>query len=236
MRKKILLIVATHGDEKIGVQIIQALKKKGLGLSFDVIVGNPKALAQRKRYLDSDLNRIFPGKAGGNYEERRARDIVRIGKDYEQVIDLHGSVSKTGIFIIITKFTLANLLLALRFDIKKIVVWPEARETVGSLSTFMRAGIEIEAGPKDDAGVKAELLGVLTRFLRKNDEVFDLRKRLGSKEIYVVSGKLTKEKDAAPKELKDWVRRDDYYLLFVGQYEKVWCYKLKKVDLLGEVI
>ena len=112
LNKKILFIAAVHGDEKIGVEAINKIQKTKLSEKFDSLIANQKALAQNKRFIDSDLNRIFPGNVNGNYEEKRAKEITKIAKNYDFVIDLHGTISNTGIFIIIPKFTLANLLLA----------------------------------------------------------------------------------------------------------------------------
>jgi len=59
--KKILFIVATHGDEKIGVEVIERLRTKKLDRFFDYLVANPKALEKNTRFIDVDLNRSYPG-------------------------------------------------------------------------------------------------------------------------------------------------------------------------------
>ena len=100
---KILFSTLTHGNEIIGLDVVKKIKKiERLGDKFDYIISNSLAFSNNSRYVDSDLNRIFPGNDQGNYEEQRAVEIINIGKKYDYVIDLHGSVSNTGVFIIIT--------------------------------------------------------------------------------------------------------------------------------------
>jgi len=232
MKKKILFIGATHGNEYLGVDMIEQFKKTKYRKKFSGLIANPGALAESKRFVEADLNRVFPGKKNGNYEERRAQEILRVASKYDWVVDLHGSASATGIFIIITKFTLANLLLALRFDIDKIVVWPGVPETSGSLSTYMSAGIEIESGFRDDSKIKKALKKKLEGFFERLDTPLDLEKEMKKKQIFWYAGKLEKKNTKRPRGLKNWQKIKDYYPLFVdGQYSDLWCYKFKKVDL-----
>lgn len=233
--KKILFIAAVHGDEPIGMEAIKQIQKIKLKKEFDSIIANPKALAQNKRFIDSDLNRIFPGNINGDYEEKRAKEIIKIAKNYSSVIDLHGTISNTGIFIIMPKFTLANLFLALSFNIKKIVIWQKSSETIGSLSYFMNSGIEIESGLRDDPKIKNQLNKILIKFLENQDKIIDFKKEIKKREIYFVFGKLT-NKDKKPKIFKNWIKADNYYPIFIGQYENILCYKLKRINLLDENI
>ncbi|MCD4705120.1 succinylglutamate desuccinylase/aspartoacylase family protein [bacterium] len=230
--QKILFITLTHGNEAIGLNVIKKLKKINLKNQFNYIIANPLAFSENKRFINSDLNRIFPGKKNGNYEQKRAKKIIKIGKKYNYIIDLHGSVSNTGIFIIITKLTKDNLLLALKFNIQRIVIWPGADETTGSLSTFMPIGIEIESGFKNDPKIENQLKNKLINFLDQDINRTQLdEKEINKKDIFLVTGKLNK-KNKKPSKLKNWIKVNNYYPLFVGgQYKNIWCYKLKKINL-----
>ena len=237
MKKKILFIAAIHGNERLGVEVTEQLKTTQQKNGLNVMIGNPKALRKNQRFIDADLNRVFPGKKNGNYEEQRAQKIIEKSKSFDWVVDLHGSASATGIFIIITKFTLANLFLALRFNIKKIVIWPGVPETIGSLSSYMPAGIEIESGYRDDPVVKKELRNKLKKFLIEADVSVDFEKRLEEKQIFWYSGKLEKKNNKKPHGLENWKKLDDYYPLFVdGQYSDLWCYKFKRIKLLKFIL
>ncbi|MFA6974071.1 MAG: succinylglutamate desuccinylase/aspartoacylase family protein [Parcubacteria group bacterium] len=228
--KKILFVTATHGDEQVGVDVIGELKKNKLRKKFSTIIANPKALKKKVRFIEADLNRVFPGNAKGNYEERRARVLLKKIQKYDCVVDLHGTVSRTGIFIIITRLNLKNLKLALRFDIKKIVIWPDAGETNGSLVTFVKSGIgiEIESGKKSDVGIKKELKKVLKDFLNSEDKPSNFNDEMKGREFFTVIGKI-KAKNKTGIKLQDWKKVKGFYPVFVGQYPGIACYKLKKI-------
>jgi succinylglutamate desuccinylase len=104
--KKILIIGATHGHEYLGVDIQEKLKKLNLKLVF--LIGNPEAYEKRVAFIDSDLNRIFPGKVDGNLEEKIAFELNQKIKEYDLVIDIHSTntiKNKKDATLIITKIT-----------------------------------------------------------------------------------------------------------------------------------
>ena len=112
------------------------------------------------------------------------------------------------------------------------MIWQNSDETFGSLSCFMNSGIEIESGFRDDLKIKNQLNKILIQFLKNQNKIIDFKKEIKKKEIYFVSGKLT-NKDKKPKIFKNWIKVNNYFPLFIGQYENVLCYKLKKIDLLN---
>lgn len=103
---KILLNAATHGDEKIGQRVIAQIKKLKL-LKGEVIytIANPAARKISKRFIDQDLNRSFPGKSNGNYEEKRAHELSPLIKSADVVFDIHSTTSSLKNAIIVTKLT-----------------------------------------------------------------------------------------------------------------------------------
>ena len=50
--KKVLLIVSTHGNEPLGLEIVKNLEDMGLKKLFDVLIANPKALSNKIRFID----------------------------------------------------------------------------------------------------------------------------------------------------------------------------------------
>ena len=89
---KILLIGATHGNELLGVKVYERLLKTHSPLLEHVIfmVGNPRAYAQGKRFMEADLNRCY-GVDDATYESKRARTISDEiqNKNPDIVIDIH---------------------------------------------------------------------------------------------------------------------------------------------------
>ena len=72
----------------------------------------------------NDLNRIAPGNIKSkDYEERRVAEIVEMSKNYNFVIDLHGSISNCGVVSIIPYPRLDNLFLARLLKIKRNIMW-----------------------------------------------------------------------------------------------------------------
>jgi len=99
-KNKLLILTATHGDEDFSIPIVQKIQKKFI---FDWQISNPKALGKGVRFTDKDLNRSGPGNYKSKYyEERRAKKLITLAKKYEIVIDVHGTVSNTGCFIILS--------------------------------------------------------------------------------------------------------------------------------------
>lgn len=228
--KKILFVAASHGDEPIGLIAVKNLKKRKLKQKFDCLIANPKAFKKNIRFIDTDMNRVYPGNSSGNNEERRADAILHTTKKkkYDFVIDLHGTVSKTGVFGIITKLNFDNLKLALMFNLKRIVIWPDSKESNGSLSTFTKCGMEIESGPKDNEKVIGDLENTLADFLKNADKEIDVKKEIKNKEFYTVIGKIAV--GGCKEKLADWKKTKNFYPLFVNQYEGILCYKLKKIN------
>lgn len=89
---KILLIAATHGNEPLGPQLISYIinKRPELLEYIDFMIGNPRALAHKTRYIESDLNRSY-SLGDGTYEERRANEIAHHIRNTKPdlVLDMH---------------------------------------------------------------------------------------------------------------------------------------------------
>lgn len=86
---KFLVIGGLHGNEPLGLEVCRKLEK--LRLPFiDVLYGNKKAIRANKRFIEQDLNRVFPGN-NMSYEGRRAKQIMGICKKYDFVIDFHNT-------------------------------------------------------------------------------------------------------------------------------------------------
>jgi succinylglutamate desuccinylase len=233
-KKKFLVIVATHGDEAFSLPIVKKIEKK-FPNEFDYIIGNPKALKENKRFIDVDLNRVAPGKEKSSfYEEKRAKEIMQKSRDYSFTIDIHGTVSSSDIFTIVTNPTPQNMFLAYSLPIKKIVIWGSknnGRQT-GPLSRFVDCGVGLECGPKDSLGIKKKLENILDDFLSRKNKI-----STNDKELYQVFGSVKNSELKNIKiKLKDFkevsLNGQKFFPLLVNQYRNdgIVCYKLRKVD------
>lgn len=101
---KILLNIATHGDETIGHSVAKEIQKLKITKGEVIVhVANEKAYKLKKRFVDQDLNRSFPGDTHGNHEQKLAAEILPRIKEADLVIDIHSTTSQLKDALIVTK-------------------------------------------------------------------------------------------------------------------------------------
>lgn len=218
---KNLLVCATHGDEQFSIPVIKKLERQ---YQFNWIIGNERAVKRNLRFIDCDLNRSAPGDPNSpKYEERRAGEIVSLASEYEATIDIHGTRSKCGIFIILSDPSWENIELAKKFNIENVLLWPSLKPT-GPLTQIIRPGLEIECGPKDSPIISNQLERILRDYLNNVPPKI-------MQSYYIVTGKLKGKNDS---ELKDFVLTkkygDPFYPIMTdNRYEGITCYKSQKL-------
>ncbi|PSQ14095.1 succinylglutamate desuccinylase [Halobacteriales archaeon QS_8_69_73] len=74
---EVAVVGGIHGDEPSGVRAVERLRAADPPLERGVklVVANPPAVAAGERYLETDLNRSFPGDPDGSLEERLAAEL-----------------------------------------------------------------------------------------------------------------------------------------------------------------
>ena len=231
-KNKILLVVATHGDERIGIEVVNILQQKSIS-GFDVLIGNPKALKENKRFVDIDLNRSYPGDSASNkYEEVLAIENFEIAKKYKYVIDMHEASSGQDNFIIVPKETLPKDFPLNFLNLNKILLWPDPK---GPMTQFLENGVELEFGMKnkDRQEVLSQAVLVVDNFLQKIAKK-DASTKEAEQEIFYVYDYL-KGQESDVGDLLDFkvAEREGeiFYPLLVGQYLNlvIVCYKMKRV-------
>ena len=90
----VCVVCCPHGDELIGEVIFQHYaplisQTPGLRLIF----ANQSAHSQGRRFIDTDLNRSFPGSPTGSHEEQLAAAMMPSLTDADYVLDLHTTTS-----------------------------------------------------------------------------------------------------------------------------------------------
>ncbi len=152
---KIIVVGATHGHEKIGLRVISELKKLNIpDNQLELIIGNPHAEERNVPFTDSDLNRVFPGKADGTYEERRAYELHQSIVDADLVIDIH-STNTTDLsddsMIIVTKYDEKTAGLIKLFRPPKVLVMSYKGQN--ALISDAKVGVAFEYGLDDSPSV-----------------------------------------------------------------------------------
>ncbi len=235
--KNLLFIGGTHGNESIGVDALRDLETRSSG--FDWIIGNPRAFEAGTREFEGDLNRSAPGDLESpQFAKRRAAEIMKLSQEYRWTIDLHGTISATDIFIIITNPKPENIRLARRLRIPNIVFWPSfSSELFGPLSEYVPCGLEIECGPKDVPRVREQLVSILEDFIQRTniDPEADDSGIDPQTTFYEVYGSL---KDVSMTDaLQDFVeinlKGEAFFPLLVGRYQErngITCYKMRLIE------
>lgn len=158
---KVVIIGATHGNEKTGAWLIEKWKAQPSLLpskhEYLLLMGNPKALEQNLRFVDFDLNRSFNGgnQDSKTYEYIRAKELKNKLKEWTKgedffLIDLHTTTSNMGTTFIMSEKERLNA------EVMRIVQnqLPESHLLFSFydqqniyLNSLSRYGVLIEVGP-----------------------------------------------------------------------------------------
>ena len=164
---KIAIIGGTHGNEFVGIEVMKNFKKIHYAHSihdYECFLGNPRAYEQKKRFVDSDLNRSFGvnGKSQG-YETQRSEELTQlISGKFEFLIDLHTTTSNMGLTIILSRndelSQKAACYLQDIFPEIKLITTSFVNEDCPFTSILAPSGITIEVGPVANNVINAALV------------------------------------------------------------------------------
>lgn len=169
---EVLIIGGVHGDEPSGVFAVETVRDQLSTLNKDeilrpigLLVANPRAATQDKRYLEADLNRSFPGDSQSTlYEERLAAAIYPLIDSADVVLALHSTHSSDEPFGLLSKdIDTAIQKAVFHMSISKVVVSPFA-DGRGSLVQFPHT-LEVEAGFQHSESAKKNALSLSIQFL-----------------------------------------------------------------------
>lgn len=101
-RPRVAILGGVHGNERTGVEVVHRLVNRlsqsgaanGVNGELTLVLGNPEAIAQSVRFIDTDLNRCFgsDGPAGvQSFEHQRAGELACFLKDLDVMVDLHAT-------------------------------------------------------------------------------------------------------------------------------------------------
>ena len=172
---RVAIVGGNHGNELTGVYLVKKFQQyphlihRG---SFETLslLGSPKAIAARTRYIDTDLNRCFnqdklSSSNISSYEELRAREIQQILQPENQesvdtIIDVHTTTANMGLCIILGNWH--PFLLKLAADLSAVnplvkVYIHEQPQGSGFLRSLCDLGFAIEVGAVPQGILNAEL-------------------------------------------------------------------------------
>ena len=93
----VAVVACLHGNEPVGEKVHRWLETQAhtFAGSVKLVFGNAKAFKKDKRFINKDLNRVFPGKEDGCYEEQRALKIMIDLENVDFVLDIHSRTPNT---------------------------------------------------------------------------------------------------------------------------------------------
>jgi len=179
----ILLNIGTHGDEQIGLKVANDLKKLHIKNGELIInVANERAFKLKKRLINQDLNRSFPGKKNGNYEEQRAYELLPIIKSADVVIDIHSTKSELKDALIITKLD-KKIREYIKIISPKYVLCMSATKN-NTLISQAKTGFAFEYGKDKDLKVVKKIVNGI-KFLLAHFKMINLRvKKINNQPIF----------------------------------------------------
>jgi len=144
---EVVVVGGVHGSEKSGVRAVRRLREADLDLQRGVafVLANPAAIEAGERYLDSDLNRVFPGDPNGDREEQIAAHLCEF-VDGRTTLSLHGTEAEPTPFALIHSADEREFELAARLPVPHVVDhWGLNEQTI----TTCGCSVEIELASED---------------------------------------------------------------------------------------
>ncbi|WP_276271908.1 succinylglutamate desuccinylase/aspartoacylase domain-containing protein [Haloarcula litorea] len=162
---EVAVVGAIHGDEPCGRDGIEAVlaDPPDVGRPVKFVVANEAALAAGERYVDADLNRVFPGDANGEaHEERLAADLAAELAGCT-VLALHSTQSYDGLFALVDEVTPLVRDVCPHLSVDAVVVTKGANE--GRIFSAVPSTVEVECGYQGSPEAAANAERVIREFL-----------------------------------------------------------------------
>jgi aspartoacylase len=155
----VVIVGGTHGNERTGVSLVHHWQQapgevQRAGFATRLLLANPEAVRQNRRFIDCDLNRSFLAhQKGAGYERERAREIrawIEQAGRRTFVVDLHTTTANMGITLI-TDTDPVNLAVAAEVQdamaASRIYCFADSDRINSCLRASARGGIGVEIGP-----------------------------------------------------------------------------------------
>lgn len=154
------IVGAIHGNEAEGWEAIQRFIDSDyeLNQSVKAVMANEEAVENGERFVEKDLNRVFPGDRDGVHEERLAADLLEELEGLK-VLDLHTTGSKKSPFAIITHHGETERELARSTGMDHLI---DMTYVEGGMLDYLEA-VAVEASRKGDT--TGELYDTILNFL-----------------------------------------------------------------------
>ncbi|EMA24379.1 succinylglutamate desuccinylase/aspartoacylase domain-containing protein [Haloarcula argentinensis] len=162
---EVAVVGSIHGDEPCGRDGIEAVLADPPEVERPVkfIIANEAALDANKRYLDTDLNRSFPGDADSESQEERLAAALAAELQDCTVLSLHSTQSYDGMFALVDDLTSEMEALCSAISVDAVVQTKGANE--GRLFATVDSVVEVECGYQGSAEAAENAEQVIREFL-----------------------------------------------------------------------
>lgn len=178
---EVTVVGSLHGDEPTGRRAIEKFLEEEHEFTDAVkfIVANEEALKQDVRYIDTDLNRSFPGDPDSDLHEERLAAKMMDEIDTGKVLDLHTTHSYPLPFATFTNLNDITRSMMRGTGVTQAVHFPEHN---GTLNEHFD-GVIVETGFQKTEMALHNAVGVITNFLA-SEGVLDVSYSESDPEIY----------------------------------------------------
>lgn len=238
---KVAIACCLHGNETYGLEVVKVLSPK-----IPYFVGNMEALRRGIRFIDSDLNRSFPGSKNGNHEAKIAFGLSNQLKKFDYVIDVHSSSNHCPLFGIITKPNKKKIDFAKKLGLKRLVIMPKFFASGKALIDFVNCGISLEIGPHNGKSNVRNVLDSINNFLERKMagkemeiyEVFDVIKKEAPKVAIKNFEEVKKGQIIATGNKSKQFSKYDFVPVLVDEeaYNDVLCLACRRTNFKSEII
>ncbi|WP_439027344.1 succinylglutamate desuccinylase [Haloarchaeobius sp. DT45] len=142
---ELAVVAGIHGDEPCGVRAVERLvdEQPSVRRPVKLVVANEEALAQGVRYLETDMNRTFPGDPDADTHEGRLAAAVQAEVDDCLAFSIHSTRSHAEPFAVYDEMTQYVTEVIPRLPVAAVV---ETGDSVDGRLTTSVDVIEVEAG------------------------------------------------------------------------------------------
>lgn len=139
----VTVVCCVHGDERFGLTVFDRLKNDPIRREhLELVLANEEALEANRRYLETDLNRSFPGRVDGSLEERLAHQLLPTIKRARFVLDIHTTTSDIQMTPIVTSLG-PSVQKILRHTTSREIAFIQ-RDPPTSLISQIQCGVSLE--------------------------------------------------------------------------------------------
>ncbi len=189
---RVYVNACTHGNERVGARILESLQTISLLKGTLVTnIAHKEAFALGKRYIDQDLNRVFPGKPDGDTEERLAHELLPLIQAADIVLDIHSTESGRHESLIVTKIDESTQNMLDFVNPKRVLIMSISGNH--ALISSAKIGIAFEYGSDQSESTYQETLrGIMSILIGLGMVKGRLRRKRRISEYYEVSQTLEK--------------------------------------------